>query len=293
MLKVPRTVFTISPLVKCNVKCQVTVKHRGVVVGKMSNAPVYLTLAQVKFNQLLALDSYVPAIQEKFRKLGYPDVQKSVLQTFNLNVAGLAEETRAVPVVPTAQYVFSNIDKTAGFILQQNALTFHVTDYDVFGTFSETLLQGLEFVNDSVGGLSFFDRIGIRYLDAIYPKEGETLSQYLIASVLGLVGKIEGEVGYSFFETMTQVKSVKLVARTIFQPGKVGFPADLQPMIFVLPERFQTLDGWHATLDTDGFTEVRAAFDLKAIKARLLEIHDEIDKVFKTVVTPHAIEIWK
>jgi uncharacterized protein (TIGR04255 family) len=260
---------------------------------KMTSAPVYLTLAQVRFNQLLALDSYVPAIQEKFRKLGYPDVQKAVLQTFNLNVTGVADDSRAVPVVPTAQYVFSNIEKTAGFILQQNGLTFHSTDYDTFETFSATLLEGLEFVNVSVGGLSFSDRIGVRYLDAIYPREGEGLSLYLIASVLGLIGKIEGQVVYSFLETMSQVRSIKLIARTIFETGKVGFPADMHPMPFVLPERFRTLDGLHATLDTDGFTEVREVFNLNVIKVRLLEIHHEIEKVFKAIVTPRALEIWK
>jgi uncharacterized protein (TIGR04255 family) len=259
----------------------------------MTSAPVYLTLAQVRFNQLLALDSYVPMIQEKFRKLGYPDVQKAVLQTFNLNVSGVSPESASVPVVPTTQYVFSNIDKTAGFILQQNSLTFHSTDYDTFETFSVAMLEGLEFVNASVGGLSYSDRIGVRYLDAIYPKDGETMSEYLIATVLGLVGRIEGKIAYSFLETMTQVRSIKLITRTIFETGKVGFPADLQPMFFVLPKRFQALDGFHATLDTDGFVEVRELFDLKVIKARLLEIHDEIDKVFKAVVTPRAIEIWK
>jgi uncharacterized protein (TIGR04255 family) len=257
----------------------------------MTSAPVYLTLAQVRFNQLLALESYVPMIQEKFRKLGYPDVQKAVLQTFNLNVPGA--EGGSVPVVPTTQYVFSNIDKTAGFVLQQNSLTFHSTDYDVFETFSAAMLEGLEFVNASVGGLSYSDRIGVRYLDAIYPKDGEAISEYLIASVLGLVGKTDGEIAYSFLETMTQVKSIKLIARTIFETGKVGFPADLQPMLFVLPKRFKELDGFHATLDTDGFVELRELFDLKVIKARLLEIHDEIDKVFKALVTPRAIEIWK
>ena len=36
---------------------------------KMSRAPVYLALAQVRFNRLLALDNYAPTIQEALRKL--------------------------------------------------------------------------------------------------------------------------------------------------------------------------------------------------------------------------------
>ena len=42
---------------------------------KMNNAPVYFALAQVKFNQLAALDNYIPAVQDSLRKAGYPDFQ--------------------------------------------------------------------------------------------------------------------------------------------------------------------------------------------------------------------------
>src|SRR5689334_15608777 len=124
---------------------------------KLSKAPVYMTLAQVRFNQLLALEAYVPAIQERLRKAFFPDFQKIVVQTFNLHLAG-AQEAQNVPVSPTAQYLFSNIEKTSCFVLQQNGLTFQTTEYDVFESFSASLLQGLTFVDDEVGGLSYCER---------------------------------------------------------------------------------------------------------------------------------------
>lgn len=258
----------------------------------MGNAPVYLTLAQVKFNHVLALDKYAPEIQESFRKIGYPDFQKTVVQTFNLNLSGVADGQN-VPVAPVAQYVFSNMEKTLGFILQQDAITYHATEYDTFKTFSATLLQGLAIINSTVGGLSFTDRIGVRYLDAIFPRAGEKLAQYLEPSILGLVGKINGDLSHSFFETLIRVGSVNVVSRAIVQPGKVGIPADMQPFHFVLPERFQKLDGEHATLDNDGFVQSRAKFDEKKVKATLFEIHDEIARFFKLMVTPFALEAWK
>ena len=260
--------------------------------GKMGNAPVYLTVAQVKFNHVLALDKYAPSIQESFRKIGYPDFQKTVLQTFNLNLSGITD-SQTVPVAPVAQYVFSNMEKTLGFILQQDAITYHATEYDTFQTFSATLLGGLAIVNSTVGGLSYTDRIGVRYLDAIFPRAQEKLVQYLEPSVLGLVGKISGDLGHSFFETFIRMNSVNVVSRVIIQPGKVGIPADMQPFHFVLPERFRKLDGEHATLDNDGYIESRAKFDEEIVKARLFEIHDEIAKFFKMMVTPFALEAWK
>ena len=54
---------------------------------KMKNAPVYFVLAQVRFNPLLTLDSYVPAIQETLRKAGYADFSKLMMATVNFNLA--------------------------------------------------------------------------------------------------------------------------------------------------------------------------------------------------------------
>jgi uncharacterized protein (TIGR04255 family) len=37
---------------------------------KMTRAPVYFAIMQARFNPILALDSYAPQIQERFRKHG-------------------------------------------------------------------------------------------------------------------------------------------------------------------------------------------------------------------------------
>ena len=58
---------------------------------KLSQAPVFFTLVQVRFNPILALDSYVPKIQDELRRQGYPDAQKGVMATFNLNVGQTVE----------------------------------------------------------------------------------------------------------------------------------------------------------------------------------------------------------
>ncbi|MFH0298067.1 TIGR04255 family protein [Bradyrhizobium sp. 31Argb] len=260
---------------------------------KMSRAPVYLGLAQVRFNRLLALDGYAPAIQELFRKLGYPDFRKVHAQIFSLNVTGATEGGQGVPAVPLVQYVFSNIERTLCFVLLQDGLTYMATEYDVFETFSERLLEALSIVDQIVGGLSYTDRIGVRYLDAVYPEHGDRLAEYLNPGVMGLVGALEGDLTHSFFETVTRTKNVTLVSRVIVQPGPVGIPADLQPLLLNLPERFQGLDALHATLDNDGFIEARAKYDPARVKSELFLLHDEIGNIFKLTVTDHALKKWK
>ena len=39
---------------------------------KLTNAPVYYTVAQVQFNPVLDLDGYIPAIQSKMREAHFP-----------------------------------------------------------------------------------------------------------------------------------------------------------------------------------------------------------------------------
>jgi len=260
---------------------------------KLRQAPVYFTLAQARFNPVLALDAYVPKIQDQLRRQGYPDVKKGMLATFNLNVASRVEEDAPrVPVSQTMRYAFSNIDKTEGFILDQAALSYQTTEYETFESFAKTFLEGLEIVHEAVN-LSYTDRIGLRYLDAVFPRSNEGLSEYLSEAVLGLYGKLNGSLVHAFSETVIKNDARTVVARTILQNGAIGFPPDLQPMELQVPERFRTLSGPHAILDTDGSHGHRDVFDLNQIRTHLTEVHSAVNEAFKAIVTDRAIQIWE
>jgi uncharacterized protein (TIGR04255 family) len=260
---------------------------------KMRQAPVYFTLAQVRFNPILAVDSYVPKIQDLFRRQGFPDTQKLAMATFNLTGAQVGDASpQTLPVSQMTRYAFSTMEKTAGFLLDQGSLSYQTMEYDVFESFSATFLNGLKTVHEAVS-LSYTDRIGLRYLDAVYPGKGEELSEYLNESVLGLYGKLAGTLVHAFSETRLRNGDAHVTARVIVQDGRVGFPPDLQPMGLELANRFQTLFGVHAVLDTDGAYERRAAFDLDQIGGHLSTIHEAVVESFKASVTPHAIESWE
>jgi uncharacterized protein (TIGR04255 family) len=260
---------------------------------KMRHAPVYFTIAQARFNSILALDSYAPQIQERLRKEGFPDAKKGFLATINLNLAAPTEASAPqVPVAQTTRYMFCNMEQTSGFILDQGALSFQTTDYDVFEKFCSDFLKGLQAVEEAVD-LSYTDRIGIRYLDAVFPKAAETLRDYLCGSLLGLTEKLQGTVVHAFSETLIKTDGINVLSRVIIQDGAVGFPPDLQPMTMKLAERFRELHGRHAIMDTDGWFESREAFNLERIRERLILIHEEIDKAFRSSVTENAFKIWE
>jgi uncharacterized protein (TIGR04255 family) len=183
------------------------------------------------------------------------------------------------------------MERTSSFILDQGALSFLTTEYDVFETFISTFLNGLRAVQDAVE-LSYTDRIGVRYLDAIFPKSGETLSEYLSGSMLGLTEKLHDSVVHTFCETLFKADNINVRSRVVIQDGGVGFPPDLQPLILSLPDRFSELRGRHAIMDTDGWLETREPFGLDQIHGHLIRIHTAIEKAFHASITENALKVW-
>jgi uncharacterized protein (TIGR04255 family) len=259
---------------------------------RLSQAPVFFALVQVRFNPIMALDSYAPKIQDELRRQGYPDSQQGLFATFNLNLAQAAQQGPPhVPVAQIARYSFSNMEKTAGFLLDQGAFSFQATEYDKFETFAGEFLKGLQIVHEIVK-LSYSEQIGIRYLDAIYPREGEKLDQYLNPSLLGLHDKLKGTLLHTFTETRVNTDAVFVIARTVIHDGPVGFPPDFQPVGVEIAERFRSKTGIHAILDTDGAHQRREAFAIDQIEGRLIDVHLAVDEAFKATVTKRAFEIW-
>jgi len=261
---------------------------------KMKAAPVYFTLAQVRFNPILSLEAYAPQIQERLRKEGFPDAQKGFLATFNLNINVTPSSEGSPPQPPMAQttrFLFGNMERTSSFILDQGALSFQTTEYDVFETFIAGFVKGLQAVNEAVS-LSYTDRIGLRYLDAVFPKSGERVRDYLSGSILGLTEKIDDTIVHSFSETLVRRENVNVRSRVIIQDGEVGFPPDLQPLTLSLAERFRPLRGRHAIIDTDGWSESRDAFSVDHIRNELSLIHTGIEKTFRASVTESALKAW-
>ena len=170
------------------------------------------------------------------------------MNTFNLTLGppldGVAQGQ--VPVSQVARYEFLNAERTSGFILDQGALSFQTTDYDVFETFSKQFLIGLEIVHKAVE-LSYTDRLGLRYLDAVFPNIDENLSIYLNERMLGLSEYDGSQIVQSFSETVFRVRDTNMTARAVIQDGPLGFPPDLLPHPLVLHEHFQSLKGKHAS----------------------------------------------
>lgn len=255
----------------------------------MRNAPVFYTLAQVRFNPVALITQFVPKIQDKLRRAGYPDFRTELQHQIEL--VQLSEK----PSVQTAQktrWQFLSSKVSEGYLLDESSISYHTSSYDVFETFLEKVTTGLSLVHE-VAQLAYTERIGLRYLDAIIPQTGESLGDYLSQSVLGLHQGLQGSLVHCFAETFTKNLDGNLVSRVVIREGAITLPPDLQPATLKTEERFSNLKGLHAILDNDHFSAERVDFDISKIRLKFEGMHEKIDEAFRATVTPFAIKQWK
>lgn len=255
----------------------------------LKNPPVYLTLAQVRFNTILKLTDFLPSIQESFRQVGYPDFDRQHVISIQLTT----QEGQPPTPTPVQQerFLFGNVEKTHTFILDGQSLTLQSTNYGQFEKFSACFLDGLSIVHHAVT-LAFTERVGLRYLDRVMPQRGESIGQYLVEQVQGLSSRLEGRPLYSFTEAMNEIGNIKLLSRVAIQEGALAFPPDIQLGSMRIMESFTSYIGMSAILDNDGFVEGREAFLTNAVADHLDAIHKVIGAAFKTTATPYAFNAW-
>jgi uncharacterized protein (TIGR04255 family) len=156
-------------------------------------------------------------------------------------------------------------------------------------------MRGVGIVHECVT-LAHTERVGLRYLDAVVPPNGEEgLPDYLASGVLGLSSKLpeEIQVTHSFSETHFKTSECTVLARTIIQAGPLGFPMDIQPIGVKIAERFQKINGVHAIVDTDASIEGRHTMNLEALTSQLKTLRNGIDVAFNAIVTQSALDAWK
>ena len=259
-------------------------------MGKpLKNAPVYLTVAQVRFNPILTLPDFVPDIQESFRRDGFPDYKQLTVHGIKITVqSGEA----AIPVPhDRPRYYFGNADNTHQFLVESSSLTLMSTDYGRFEDFSRTFREGLERIH-AIVKLDYTERVGARYLDRVQPQENESLDQYLRIQALGLGGLLPGKVVHSFCESLVDGVGARVISRALITSGPIGFPPDLLPINLRVLDRFQQQQGMHAILDNDGFFEGREPYSVETVQKHLDDIHNVILGAFGALTTPYALKMW-
>lgn len=262
---------------------------------RMSNAPVYYALAQAQFNPVAAMAKYVDEVQDSLRREGYTLFEPQQVTHLQLTAA----PGQSVPephVAQTTSWLISRVNRTSGFILGASSITYHTTHYETSNEFIPEMLRGLGAINEVVK-LDHISRLGLRYLDAVLPKPGETVDQYLAGGLHGFTfGALQRySLNESVFETQSGPLLTKgtLVARVHRMTSPLGYPPDMVPNGLLPMPRFEmNVECSHAVIDTDHFVEGQMKLDFDKINAQLLALHGTMKQVFEATTTDHARTIW-
>jgi uncharacterized protein (TIGR04255 family) len=261
----------------------------------MSNAPVYYAVAQAHFNPVAAMSNYVAQIQDRLRREGYPLFEPQ--QITRLVVPGPGQAQQAEPqITQVHQWLITRSDRSAGFILAPSAITYHTTHYDTHKEFIPELLGGLAAVHEAVT-LDHVSRLGLRYLDAVLPRAGESVEQYLVGGLHGV--EFNAQPLYRLAESVFKtgigplIPMGTLVARVHRMTAPLGFPPDIQPSGLMINPKFEVKESQaHAVIDTDHFVEGRMPIDMDRLGEQLLSLHATIKSVFHATTTDHARGAW-
>lgn len=259
----------------------------------MSNAPVYYALAQAHFNPVAAMVRYVDQIQDRLRREGYPLFEPQQFTQLVVPGQGQPQEPQIQQAV---SWLMTRSDRTAGFILGPSAITYHTTHYQTHNEFITELLRGLAAVHEVVS-LDHVSRLGLRYLNAVLPRTGETAEQYLVGGLHGIDfdAARQHAMTESVFTTDTGplVPKGTLVVRVYRTVAPLGFPPDMLPTGLVVAPKFEIKEARdHAIIDTDHYVQGGMPMEMSRLNEQLLSLHGMIKLVFGATTTDHARGAW-
>lgn len=254
---------------------------------KLPGSPLIYVVAQVNISAVVAIERYVPEIQEILRKSGFPGYANVQVPEIVFETVG----TRPV-ITPLSRYEFQNKEERTGIVLTSKYIAVHTNQYTTFDDFHATITLALKTVHEAAR-LQLHERIGLRYVDLIELETGEELKHYLGPHLLGYNQAAIGLSGGSFsFQFEGNTSHGRLVARH-YRP-QIGnmFPPDLAGVSLNYGYRPAPSPGRASLLDFDHAAEYKSDFVIEEILETLENLHDSLDIIFRDSVTAAALKKW-
>jgi uncharacterized protein (TIGR04255 family) len=254
---------------------------------KLPESPLIYVVAQVNISAVVAIERYVPEIQEKLRKRGFPVYKNAQVPEFVFEAPG------AKPVISSlSRYEFQDKEERTAIVLTPKSVAVHTNLYATFDDFHAIIAMALETIH-AAASLQLHERIGLRYVDLIELETGEELKDYLAPRLLGYDQDAIGVTGgvFSFhFEGNTPYG--RLVARH-YPPQIINMlPPDLAGVSLNYSSRVAPSPGRASLLDFDHAADYKGDFVIEEILETLEKLHDGLDIIFRDSVTAAALGKW-
>ena len=256
---------------------------------KLHEDPLALVLCQIQFSRIRKMPVFLPEIQDRLRNTGFPEDASEPIQRIQL-------EPGKPPVLTQVRHEeFRSKDETWGVVVAEDMLVLATTRYDRYRGFAARLQAVLTIV-DEVAGLQkgSITRVGLRYIDVIAPKPGESWRDYLRSSLHGPASPVfeggEPLLGLAFYGR-TRIGRLTIRITQNDQGQQVPPGTLVKPMPFRQdhPERHLL-----TLIDSDHYVEGQWDFNPAELLETVNELHRGSNTVFfESIVSGHALEAWR
>jgi len=250
---------------------------------RLESSPLVYVLAQVVISPILSMQDYIPTIQEKLRHKGYIKYKHSPTQEIILGPQ--------IQVASLNRWFFTDRDEQEAVIISPQFIVLETTNYNVFDTFIQSFKEVL-IIFQEITNATLAERIGLRYVDVIRPKEGQALSDYLQPGLLGIPAEQLGASKSLYrFEANALTSAGGLVLRLFQSDNGSYLPPDIS--LESVKPTLQIEQGETVTvLDIDNFSLQQCDFVTDDLVKSMWQLHDYTDRAFKAAVTETAFHFW-
>ena len=259
----------------------------------LSKQPLVLVLCQVRFSPVRKMGDYIPGIQEAFRRHGFPIERAGKIQQLTLTPA-------SVQAVAQERWEYRTKDEQWSVAVLQDSVVLQTTAYRRFEGFAEKLEAAVKTVLEQTeqDKLGLIQRVGLRYIDLVQPREGETYRDYLRPGFHGASDTPFVEGSHRLYvESVGRTNVGDTPGTMVLRVAQNDQGLDLPPDIIGNAPKFQprTKAGELATLvDMDHFIEGKFDPSAEWVTARAYAMHDHLVETFhEHVVSKDAIEVWQ
>lgn len=261
------------------------------VAPKLRDSPLLYVLMIVDISPVMAIESYIPKLQDALRLQGFPGFEKS-------QVTELTFSSQGMTTSEITQWHFADPARTTSILMSQTKIGFETTAYDTFERFCQVFEIGISVALQELGGSLVAQRLGLRYVNALQPYMGEEFGTVLKEQLVGFDENFAGVTNTNFqifFQGTTPEGTLSV--RVIQPPHRADqpnaallLPPDLTTDLKI-PLKFD-LERKYRLLDLDHATRTEMALDTKTLLPLLTGLHARIETAFLEAVNQNAYARW-
>jgi uncharacterized protein (TIGR04255 family) len=259
-------------------------------MGSWRNPPLAYVVAELQISPFYQLGNHVAEFQGAIRER-FPRTEEA-------NVVRLQIQGNAPMAQTEKVWRFFSENRRLGVNLSSRAISLHATEYEDFPAFSQTIKLVVSAAERAIPGL-FVEQLGLRYIDYLLPKEGESTWDYVAESLRGVTpaGSTRATEAYWIANYEFAQGSVSLRVIPVLPKGQV-FPPNFGP-IAVAPAETQSEAMRRdakgepvGCIDTDRLMPMGKKLSSQDVVDALSAMHTDVFDTFRATMSKKAEEAW-